>query len=256
MKIYPIPDRNFNFVENFTSRYGFIGICLVCGRPAYFNKFYDNHRELGYCTSCGASNRKRQLCYLLRKFLNLGDFGKITSSKYILNAESSGSLHDGLKHNVNYVSSEYFGGAYKSGDIVGGVLNVNLTDSHFAENTFDVVLTSDVFEHIPDPYRAFKEVGRILKPGGVHIFTIPFYQTSYFDENRAEIIDGEIRYHMEPIYHLDPLNSLGILVYNIFSMEMLLKLSKIGFYTMMHKLYDIRYGILGNNGVIFESRKI
>jgi hypothetical protein len=96
----------------------------------------------------------------------------------------------------------------------------------------------------------------LIKPGGVHIFTVPFYQTSYFDENRAEIIKSEIKYHMEPIYHLDPLNPDGILVYNIFSMEMLLKLSEIGFYIAMHKLYDIRYGILGNNGIVFESEKI
>ncbi len=148
MKVYPVPDRSFNWVENFTSKYGFVGICLVCGRLTYFDKFYDNHRELGYCALCRASNRKRQLCYLLRKFLNLGDLGKITSGRYILNAESSGGLHESLKHNVNYVLSEYFGEAYESGAIVDGILNVNLTDSHFAENTFDIVLTSDVFEHI------------------------------------------------------------------------------------------------------------
>lgn len=117
-------------------------------------------------------------------------------------------------------------------------------------------MTRDVFEPIPDPYKAFKELYRILKLGGVHIFTVSFYQTDYFDEKRAEIIDGEVIYHMEPIYHLDPLNSSGILVYNIFSLEMLLKLAQLGFRTTMHKLYDIRYGILGNNGLVFESKKI
>ncbi|MBN9133057.1 MAG: class I SAM-dependent methyltransferase [Nitrosospira multiformis] len=256
MRIYPIADRNLNRLESFTSRYGFVGICSVCGLPSYFGKFRDNHRELGYCILCKASNRKRQLGFVLRKLLNFGDFGKITSDKQILNAEASGGLHHCLKHNVNYVSCEYFGRKYKSGDIVNGILNVDLAHSHFEGNAFDVVMTSDVFEHIPDPYKAFKEIYRILKPGGVHIFTVPFYQTGYFDEKRAEIMDGEVIHHMEPIYHLDPLNPDGILVYNIFSLEMLLKLAQLGFRTTMHKLYDIRYGIFGNNGLVFESKKI
>lgn len=256
MRIYPISDRNLNRLESFTSKYGFVGVCLVCGRPSYFGKFRDNHRELGYCMLCKASNRKRQLSRVLRRVLNFGDFGRIKSAKYILNAEASGGLHDCLRHNVNYLSCEYFGRGYKSGDMVDGVLNVDLASSHFDENTFDIVMTSDVFEHIPEPYVAFKEVRRILKPGGVHIFTVPFYQTSYFDEKRAEIADGEVIYHMESIYHLDPLNPDGILVYNIFSLEMLLKLAQLGFHTTMHKLYDIRYGILGNNGLVFESKKI
>ena len=61
---------------------------------------------------------------------------------------------------------------------------------------------------------------------------------------------------MEPMYHLDPNNPDGILVYNIFSLELVLNLSKMGFRTVMHKLYDFRYGIFGNNGIIFESQKV
>jgi len=158
--------------------------------------------------------------------------------------------------NVNYISSEYFGDAHKSGEMVNGILHVNLLDTHFEDNTFNIVLSSDVMEHIPDPYQAFREIHRILAPGGVHFFTVPFYQTHYFDEKRAEIIDGQLVHHMDPMYHLDPLSPNGILVCNIFSIEMILNLSKIGYRTTMHKLYDLRYGILGNNGIVFESRKV
>lgn len=203
-----------------------------------------------WVTTCYAKPviEKRQLGRVLREVLNFGDFRKVTSEKQILNAETSGGLHDCLKHNVNYIGCEYFGGKYKSGDIVDGILNVDLAHSHFEENTFDVVMTSDVFEHIPDPYKAFKEIYRILKPGGVHIFTVPFYQTGYFDEKRAEIIDSKVIHHMEPIYHLDPLNPSDILVYNIFSLEMLLKLARLGSarishynaQTLRHPLWNIR----------------
>lgn len=256
MILYPIPERKPTTMERISSKLGSAGICTACGRISYFRKFLDNHRELGNCLFCEASNRKRQICYLLRKELRIRNTGKIKTTASILNAESSGGLHNSLKHNVNYIASEYFGDAYKSGEMVNETLHVNLLDMHFGDNEFDVVLTSDVFEHIPDPYRAFREVHRILKPGGVHLFTVPFYQTHYFDEKRAEIKDGQVIYHMDPVYHLDPINPEGIIVYNIFSIEMLLELSRIGFRTIMHKLYDIRYGILGNNAIVFESRRI
>jgi SAM-dependent methyltransferase len=256
MILYPIPDRRPKTIENISSKCGSVGICTVCGRISYFRRYLDNHRELGNCLLCGASNRKRQICYLLRKELKTKNIGKITTTAAILSAESSGGLHNSLKHNINYVSSEYFGDAYKSGEMVNGTLHVNLLDTRFEDNKFDVVLTSDVLEHIPDPYQAFREIHRILKPGGVHIFTVPFYQTHYFDEKRAELIDRHLIHHMDPIYHLDPHNPNGILVYNIFSIEMILNLSKTGYRTIMHKLYDFRYGIFGNNGIVFESRKI
>ncbi|HXX79923.1 MAG TPA: class I SAM-dependent methyltransferase [Thermodesulfovibrionales bacterium] len=184
------------------------------------------------------------------------NIGKITTTASILNAESTGGLHNSLKHNVNYISSEYFGNKYKSGEMVNGILHVNLLDTHFDDNKFDFILTSDVMEHIPEPYQAFREIRRILKPGGAHIFTVPFYQTHYFDEKRAEIRDNRVIHHMEPMYHMDPNNPNGILVYNIFSLEMVLHLSRIGFRTVMHKLYDFRYGIFGNNGIVFVSRKV
>ena len=256
MILYPIPERSPTALERISSRFGSVGLCTTCGRVSYFKPYRDNHRELGNCVFCGASNRKRQICYLLRRELGMRNTGRITTAAAILSAESSGGLHDALKHNGNYLASEYFGDAYKSGDAVNGILHVNLLETHFQDNAFDFVLTSDVMEHIPDPYRAFKEIHRILRPGGVHIFTVPFYQAHYFDEKRAEIIEDRVVHHLEPIYHLDPLSPKGILVYNIFSIEMLLSLSKIGFRTVMHKLYDFRYGIFGNNAVIFESRKV
>ena len=256
MILYPVPERRLTPLEHISSKYGFPGICTACGRPSYFRPYLDNHRELGTCVFCETCNRKRQICYLMRGALGLGYLGKITTAADIFIAESSGGLHGSLRHNPNYVSSEYFGDAYKSGDIVNGTLHVNLLETHFEDNRFDFVLTSDVMEHIPDPYRAFKEIHRILKPGGAHFFTVPFYQTHYLDEKRAEILDGKVVHHMEPIYHLDPNNPNGILVYNIFSIEMLLNLSRIGFRTTMHKLYAPRYGIFGNNAIAFESRKI
>lgn len=47
---------------------------------------------------------------------------------------------------------------------------MNLT---FPDNTFDTVVHSDTLEHIPDSIKALAECGRVLKLGGVCIFTVP-----------------------------------------------------------------------------------
>lgn len=40
----------------------------------------------------------------------------------------------------------------------------------FAENTFDIVICSQIYEHVPDSGRLMEEINRVLKPGGVCFF--------------------------------------------------------------------------------------
>lgn len=44
-------------------------------------------------------------------------------------------------------------------------------DLPYVDNTFDVVVCSHVYEHVPDPYKMFSEIYRALKPGGVCYFS-------------------------------------------------------------------------------------
>jgi ubiquinone/menaquinone biosynthesis C-methylase UbiE len=41
----------------------------------------------------------------------------------------------------------------------------------FEDNSFDVVVCSHVYEHVPDPHAMFNEIYRVLKPGGVCYFS-------------------------------------------------------------------------------------
>ena len=43
----------------------------------------------------------------------------------------------------------------------------------FADGTFDVVISSEVIEHVPEPHLAVRELVRVLKPGGVLALTTP-----------------------------------------------------------------------------------
>ncbi|MGI8610199.1 MAG: class I SAM-dependent methyltransferase [Candidatus Dormibacteria bacterium] len=60
----------------------------------------------------------------------------------------------------------------------GGSLKVTVANAlglHFADASFDVVIVSEVFEHIPEDQAAMAEVRRVLRPGGVGAITVPRY---------------------------------------------------------------------------------
>jgi 2-polyprenyl-3-methyl-5-hydroxy-6-metoxy-1,4-benzoquinol methylase len=55
----------------------------------------------------------------------------------------------------------------------------NITDIPVQDNEFDCVLCTEVFEHIPEPIKAMKELVRICRPGGKIIVTAPFTSGSH-----------------------------------------------------------------------------
>jgi len=45
----------------------------------------------------------------------------------------------------------------------------------FAANSFDTVVSTEVLEHVPEPFQAIREMRRVLKPGGFLILSTPMY---------------------------------------------------------------------------------
>jgi SAM-dependent methyltransferase len=89
----------------------------------------------------------------------------------------------------------------------------NLEKLTFSNQSFDLVLTQDVFEHIFHPDLAIKEIERVLRPGGAYIMTVPIVMKSNPSERRASIeVDGRITYLRDMQYHGNPIDERGILV--------------------------------------------
>lgn len=259
MKLYPIDERKNTFYEKLILKTNFNpGFCPVCGKISIFIKWNNNFRESGLCGSCQSKNRQRQIALLVCNLYRKNDrFRSFCDNELtIYNLESSGSLHEALSNNKNYFSSEYLGENRKPGEIFNRIRHEDAHNLSFEDGKFDLVISSDVWEHIHTPYLAHKEIFRVLKKGARHIFTVPFYQTRFIDEKRAvRNSDGKIEHQLEPLYHLDPLNPNGVLVYYIFSIQMLCKLAEIGFSTSFYKFYSPVHGILGNNGIVFDAYK-
>jgi len=60
-------------------------------------------------------------------------------------------------------------------DIVCDIVSIPEPDG-----AFDAILCTEVLEHLPEPARALKELGRILKDGGALIITAPFWSLTHF----------------------------------------------------------------------------
>jgi len=64
---------------------------------------------------------------------------------------------------------------YTTADLYSPIADVkaDICDLPFEENSFDIVFSNHVLEHIEDDKKAMSELFRVLKPGGMGIFQIP-----------------------------------------------------------------------------------
>lgn len=236
--------------------------CLLCGRLSLAVRFSVNLRDSGDCLRCRATNRQRQLAWVLVQWLVPGPVPRNGLSAVsglpmrIFNAEAAGPVHRALSGVTGYVCSEYVGSEHRPGDRVDGTRHEDLQELSFPDRSFDMVVSSDVLEHVPDPYRAHREIFRVLEAGGVHVFTVPFLDSAELDQERSRLdADGTVEHVLEPEYHTDPLRPEGALVYRLFGLEMFVRLGEIGFRTKAYNVHSPQHGIYGHNAFVFVAEK-
>lgn len=237
--------------------------CPVCGYRGPIGGFTGDLRESGYCPRCGAWTRIRQMAAALveiapvlagRPVSTAAELAGVPGLR-IYNTEAHGSLQAVLGGAPGYVDSEYFGPDLHSGERgPGGVRHEDLQDLSFDDGSFDLVLSTDVLEHVADPYRAHAEIHRVLRPGGHHVFTVPYEEGAILDDVRATVSpEGEVRHLAEPVYHIDPVRAdEGALVFTVFGLEMLPALARLGLDTTVYRPADPARGLVGG-GTVFDS---
>jgi len=182
------------------------GYCVICESETLFIEVQDWLRDHYICSKCKSIPRNRALINALNVFC--------PDWRTVVVHESSpyGPLSDYLEKNCRYYSSSHFYSDVSRGSYKDKIRSEDLTKLTFENESFDLFITSDVFEHIMDPELAFKEIARVLKPGGMHIFTIPWYPSKSKSVQRAKYVNGEIAYLEKPVYHGNPITDKGSLV--------------------------------------------
>ncbi len=212
-----------------------------------------NWRERLVC-SCKLNNRLRATVHFLQEHSKLFDEG---SWSYI--SEQTTPLYKLLlDKKINVVGSEYLEDKLPYGCInARGLRNETATALTFHNESFDISLSFDVLEHVPDYQLALMEVYRILKPCGSFIFTAPFNVNSQTNIVRAKIaVDGEIEHLLPPEYHGDPISEDGVLCFYHFAWEIVEQLRDVGFNDAAAYFYaSERFGYLGGPAMIFKATK-
>lgn len=160
-------------------------------------------------------------------------------------------------HFDRVVGSEFLGSNLPLGSIDhNGVRNEDLCQLTFPDETFDRVVSLDVFEHIPDYPRAFQECCRVLKKGGIMMWSVPFNSKNQRNEIRATVVNNEVQHILPPEYHGDPLSSTGVLCFQHFGWEMLNQAKDAGFRDAYAISYQsIEFGYLGGEQFMFFAVK-
>ncbi len=140
-------------------------------------------RESSICPNCGNSRRTRVLAQSILKTsptnqMNLIGWISYANKRNLKVAEINGcgQLHQylkGLKHlsYSEYVPAENLKTRVKN--LLKGISNQDICNLSYKNNQFDLVIHSDVLEHVPDYQKAISECKRILKPTGICLFTTP-----------------------------------------------------------------------------------
>ncbi|HVE74061.1 MAG TPA: class I SAM-dependent methyltransferase [Mycobacteriales bacterium] len=81
-----------------------------------------------------------------------------------------------------------------------------------ADSSVDVFVTQDVFEHIPDPEAAWREIARVLAPGGVHVWTVPIFAGRATLQRARPDGHGGVELLLEADFHGNPIGNGASLV--------------------------------------------
>jgi SAM-dependent methyltransferase len=225
------------------------GYCHCCSTKTVFEITGPWLRDQYLCENCHSIPRQRALSYILDRF--------ILNWKSLAIHESSPSNDFIKRYSADYSSSQYFTDSI-NGEFINGIRCENLEKLTFSDNTFDIFITQDVFEHIFNPDIAVKEIMRVLKPGGIHIFTTPKHKKVTKSYARAKLKkSGKIQHLYEEQYHGNPIGDGHSLVTWDYGDDFEFLLHKwSGYPTTTYITRDRSLGIDGEYLEVFITRKI
>lgn len=218
MPAVPASTRNLLDPRRFALRFG---TCPACG-PSLLVKLSD--RPAGVrCLRCRTSLTSAALLATLRR--EQPDLGGC----HVYELSSRGVIFRYLKRHAGRLSfSEYIDGA-APGTMQRGVRCEDVQALTWPDASFDVCTSTEVFEHVPDDLQGFREVLRVLKPGGLLTFTVPLDPRAATRE-RARWVAGRLEHLLPPEYHTDKLRGAGkVLAYRNYGVDILDRLRTAGF---------------------------
>ena len=251
----PVPKifRDWEYVE---------GYCNVCGQASRF--FYQEpvlYREQLSCEHCRSTSRYRSIARGLLQAIKETTGVDVTAVSQLPHTGVCRSIHiydtqppfhyEPCAYSIpDYLRQcdwiELSLSAYKpdlplGSALADGVTNQNLERLTYPDGYFDIVVTSDVMEHVRLDGLAHAEIARVLRPGGIYLFTVPHNWEWGKNQIRVNVKDPdrpETDVHLlEPEYHGDANSGdgTGVLAYRAYGKELENQLTDVGLRLLYEK---------------------
>ncbi len=216
-------------------------VCGACQARTLILAFGQDE-EFHICIRCRANLRYELLARYLRQ-----SYPHVERLD-ILELDDRSPLRGYFAGARSYVRSSYRDEIPPGTVLADGVVCEDITHLTRQDASLDLIVSSDVLEHVPDVAAAFRETARVLRRGGAHVFTVPPREIT---RQRARLESGRIVHLQDPEYHFDPLSSSGILTFWDFGPDFPERFAVAGL--------SIRaaFGPEGSSGrIVWEARKV
>jgi SAM-dependent methyltransferase len=195
--------------------------CPLCSFPVIIKLGLSEHAIR--CMRCGANPAAMSIGSTLKSVFQTLD------SKRVYELSSRGPFFRFLSSSRCELTYSEFYDNIESGEFLDGVQCQDVQRLNFKDSSFDICTSTDVFEHVADDSRGFAELYRVLRPGGVAIFTVPITAQSHTVE-RARLSKGGVVHMEPPEYHADHIRgSEGVLCFRNYGRDVTMRLDSVGF---------------------------
>ena len=226
-----------------------LGWCPICEATSLFVWTGAFLREHYRCLRCYSIPRWRAVIYVL------GTLFPHWRDLTIHESSPGGAASQKLQAECKQYLPTHFWPGVAPGQSKYGVRSEDLERLTFPDESFDLVVTQDVFEHVLQPGKAFAEVARTLKPGGAHLFTVPTYPGRQSVVRAEPGLEGT-RHLLPEAYHGNPISDEGSLVVTDWGDDLVdYVYEHSGLTTTVNLVRDRRLGLDGTMLKVFVSRK-
>lgn len=184
--------------------------CKCCGSVSLFLRLGRSVEGIR-CIRCGANYRYELLAIAILEMSEI-----FRQAKLIVEFDPNSPLKRVLGRYSDHYVRTFFHAETERGSEKAGAICQDLQKLTWSDRSIDIMISSDVLEHVPEFEQALAEMRRVLTPGGFHLFTVPMQSKTI---RRARISNGDVEYIKPPTYHLDPLNPVGALVFWDFGLD-------------------------------------
>jgi SAM-dependent methyltransferase len=199
------------------------GRCPSCG-PTLFAMLARESIAVR-CMRCGASVLHLAVMSVVERL-----HARLTGLR-VYEASAHGPLVRFLRRRDTRLTCSEFFDDVEPGDWRGNVQCQDLQRLTYADASFDLCTSTEVFEHVADDRRAFGEILRVLRAGGHLVFTVPLGGNAVTIE-RAVVENGSVRHLLPPEFHGDRLRGMDrVLCFRNYGSDIVSRLRDCGFET-------------------------